>query len=71
MLVGKNDVQHELQLDNFENAVQNALIDQANTRLNGEPDPRFATDHVPLNLKTDFNLPKDMSNYDIDFNEVR
>jgi len=28
MLTGKNDPQHEIALDNFEDAIQNALIDQ-------------------------------------------
>ena len=28
-------------------------------------------DHVPAELKAAHNLPKDMSNYEIDFNAVR
>ena len=35
------------------------------------PDPRYKCDHVPQAFKEAFNLPKDMSKYDIDFNEVR
>ena len=66
MLVGKNDVQHELDLDNFDTAMQKALIQQSISTDN-HVDPRNFNDNVPENLRKAFNLPKDMHNYDIDF----
>ena len=72
MLTGTNDPQHEIALDNFEEAVANALVDHdINKQFGKEGDPRAFKDNVPEDLRTAFKLPKDMRNYEIDFDEVR
>ena len=74
MLTGKNDVKHEMALDNFENAIQTALIDTTISRTFTEVglrDPRQDCDYVPQHLKDAYNLPKSMANYEIDYEQVR
>ena len=71
MLTGKNDVQHEMALENFDNAIQNALIDQSSSYSLKQEDPRQNCDYVPHHLKEFWNLPKNMQNYEIDFEQVR
>ena len=46
----------------------NAIYISKNTSAN---DPRNFIDNVPEDLKIAYNLPKDMINYDIDFEQVR
>ena len=71
MCTGTNDPQHEIALDNFEDAVANALLDSDTYTKNGEKDPRNFKDNVPDEFREVFHLPKDMSNYEIDFEQVR
>lgn len=69
MLCGKNDVAHEINLETFDVALENAVMDFKNDAK--AQDPRHTGDHVPEDLKKAFNLPKSMADYDIDFNQVR
>lgn len=72
MLTGTNDPQHEIALDNFEEAVANALVDHDINKMFGSAgDPRNFKDNVPEDLRKTLKLPKDMQNYEIDFDEVR
>ena len=64
-----NDPQNEMNLEAFDTRLREALFDRnASTTLR---DPRMTGDHVPEEIKSIFMLPKDMSNYDIDFTAVR
>ena len=71
MLCGKNDPQHEMKLNTFDTAIRNALWDKDDEPSKMMRDPRMDEDNVPDDLKKIFNLPKDMSNYEIDFEQVR
>ena len=71
MCTGTNDPKHEIALDNFDDAIANALLEQEMMTKHGDKDPRNFKDNVPNNLRETFNLPKDMRNYEIDFEEVR
>ena len=64
---GPNDVDHELKMDDFDNLKEK--LAQIETAV--QIDERTQGDHVPTQFKDAFNLPKNMKNLTIDFNEVR
>lgn len=71
MLVGKNEPKHELNLDEFDQALQNAIWDRQGKSSFNLSAHLMKGDHVPQELKTFYNLPKDMSEYEINYQGVR
>ena len=68
MTGGLGDIRHELELDNFEHRTELLTVKKELT----EKDPRKLNgDIIPDDLKKELNLPQDMSQYEIDFTEVR
>ena len=67
-----DDPQKELKLDAFDAYnLKYKIWDEEDDTGKSEGDPRKLGDHVPSEIKEALDLPKDMSNYDIDFLEVR
>lgn len=66
---GQNEPQYELNLEAFDKQLTAALQQQKLGIIAN--DPRLLGDNVPAELKVAFNLPNDMSNYEIDFQAVR
>jgi len=69
MLNGKNDPREEMKLEGFDAVIVAELIN-VNDKVR-EADPRKSDDYVPESLKKAFNLPKNMKNYEIDYEQVR
>ena len=61
------DIKKEIKLENFS---KNAILQEMN-KAAVEQDKRYFKDNVPDDVKAAFNLPKDMSGLEIDFQEVR
>ena len=70
MLAGKNDPNYELKIDDFEKRVGH-VIDQIKSIKDIKSDPRLQGDHVPEEIRDALHLPKDMSDKDINFDNVR
>ena len=66
----KNDPQYEINLENFDDKLDDALFNLQKNNVTAN-DPRIQGDHVPQDIKDAFNLPKNMSGKDIEFNKVR
>ena len=71
MLVGKNDPTTECGLDGLEADLTKVQEMIAASEAAGLEDPRYHGDHVPKEIKDTFGLPKNMADYEIDFDEVR
>lgn len=65
----KDAPKEEMKLEGFENKLINTLQD-SNFKTNSE-DPRQNSDYVPEEIKKEFDLNRDMSQYEIDFVLVR
>ena len=70
MLVGVKEPKHELHLEEFDRAVMNAIWDRQ-TKFFDLEQHLIKGDHVPQELKSFYNLPKDMSEYEINYQTVR
>ena len=70
MLAGKNDPNYEFKIDDFEKRVS-GVIDNIKSMKDIKQDPRLQGDHVPIEIREAFSLPKDMSDKDINFDNVR
>ena len=70
MLAGKNDPNYEFKIDDFEKRVS-GVIDNIKSMKDIKQDPRLQGDHVPIEIREAFALPKDMSDKDINFDNVR
>lgn len=64
---GIKDFQTELELENFEEKIILEEVKQPTIGVS----LKSKGDHIPHELKEAFNLPENMKEYDIDFNQVR
>ena len=69
MHAGKNDPNSCLKIDEFEVLLDGALQEIKDMNSTSQA-PRIG-DHVPQDIKDAFQLPKDMSDKDINFDNVR
>ena len=72
MLLGRTALDQDFRLHKFEEAVANDIKkgDQKYKHKN-EFVHLLANGHIPKSIRDEFGLPKDMSNRDVDFFEVR